>query len=169
MIQSSTIQEQKKELKALSSAELAEICLRLSKYKKDNKELLNYLLFHQHDPRAYIENVKAKLQTEFEELNKQSYYCSKSLRKILRNISRQAKYVANTELELDLLLWFCSNYLQYVDLKTNNKSLQNILLRQFQKMEKLSKKLHEDLQFDYQQESAKIYKLAQETTNWFNV
>lgn len=36
-------------------------------------------------------------------------------------------------------------------------------------MEKLSKKLHEDLQFDYQQESAKIYKLAQETTIWFNL
>ncbi len=169
MVQFSSIQEQKKELKALSSAELAEICLRLSKYKKDNKELLNYLLFHQHDPRAYIDSVKAELQVEFEQLNKQSYYCSKSLRKILRNLSRQAKYVANTELELDMLLWFCTNYLQHVDLKTNNKSLQNILLRQFQKMEKLSKKLHEDLQFDYQQESDKIYKLAQETTNWFNL
>jgi hypothetical protein len=169
MVQFSSIQEQKKELKALSSAELAEICLRLSKYKKDNKELLNYLLFHQHDPRAYVDSVKAELQVEFEQLNKQSYYCSKSLRKILRNLSRQAKYVANTELELDMLLWFCTNYLQYVDLKTNNKSLQNILLRQFQKMEKLSKKLHEDLQFDYQQESDKIYKLAQETTNWFNL
>lgn len=169
MVQFSSIQEQKKELKALSSAELAEICLRLSKYKKDNKELLNYLLFHQHDPRAYIDSVKAELQVEFEQLNKQSYYCSKSLRKILRNLSRQAKYVANTELELDMLLWFCTNYLQHVDLETNNKSLQNILLRQFQKMEKLSKKLHEDLQFDYQQESDKIYKLAQETTNWFNL
>jgi oxalate decarboxylase/phosphoglucose isomerase-like protein (cupin superfamily) len=77
--------------------------------------------------------------------------------------------VANTELELDMLLWFCANYLQHVDLKTKNKSLQNILVRQFQKMEKLSKKLHEDLQFDYQQESDKIYKLAQETTNWFNL
>lgn len=169
MVQFSSIQEQKKELKALSSAELAEICLRLSKYKKDNKELLNYLFFHQHDPRAYVDSVKAELQVEFEQLNKQSYYCSKTLRKILRNLSRQAKYVANTELELDMLLWFCTNYLQYVDLKTNNKSLQNILLRQFQKMEKLSKKLHEDLQFDYQQESDKIYKLAQEITNWFNL
>lgn len=169
MVQFSSIQEQKKELKALSSAELAEICLRLSKYKKDNKELLNYLLFHQHDPGAYIESVKSELQAEFEHLNTQSYYCSKTLRKILRNLSRQAKYVANTELELDMLLWFCANYLQHVDLKTKNKSLQNILVRQFQKMEKLSKKLHEDLQFDYQQESDKIYKLAQETTNWFNL
>ena len=42
----------KKELSGLSVQQLTDICLRLAKYKKDNKELLNYLLFDADDPLA---------------------------------------------------------------------------------------------------------------------
>lgn len=168
-MQISSLQEQKKELKELSPGELIEICLRLGRYKKENKELLNYILFHQHDPAAYTEAIKTALAPDFELLNKQSYYCTKSLRKILRVISRQAKYIADTRFEIELLIWFCFNYLQYVDLKSNNKSLQNIFIRQTEKINKLNSKVHEDLAFDYQQELDKIYKLAEQNTTWFNL
>lgn len=168
-MQVSSLQEQKKELKELSQAELIEICMRLGRYKKENKELLNYILFHQHDPAAYTEAVKTALSPDFELLNKQSYYCSKSLRKILRQISRQAKYLADTRFELELLIWFCFNYLKFVDLSSNNKSLQNIFIRQTEKINKLKAKLHEDLAFDYQQDLDEIYKLAEEKTTWFKL
>ena len=39
----------KKELHHLSSDKLMELCLRLSRFKKENKELLTYLLFESHN------------------------------------------------------------------------------------------------------------------------
>ena len=59
----------KKELKHRSAEELLELCLRLSKFKKENKELLTYLLFEAHDESGYIETVKAEINQQFEEIN----------------------------------------------------------------------------------------------------
>lgn len=166
-MQISGLQEQKKELKQLGAPELAELCLRLSKYKKENKELLHYLLFHQHNPQAYTEAIKVHLQADFDSLNASSYYAVKSLRKILRNISRQAKYMAQPEMEVELLVWFCRNYLHNIDLKSNNKALQNILIKQLEKIGRLMLKLHEDLQFDYQQEIDQLHNLALKQCSWY--
>ena len=82
----------KKELKHRSSEELTELCLRLSKFKKENKELLTYLLFESHDESGYIETVKAEIDEQFEGINTNSYfYIKKSVRKILRNIKKLSK------------------------------------------------------------------------------
>ena len=52
------ISEIKQELNTLSAKELLELCLQLAKYKKDNKELLSYLLFEADDLPSYIAGVK---------------------------------------------------------------------------------------------------------------
>lgn len=166
-MQVSSLQEQKKELKQLEASELVELCMRLGRYKKDNKELLNYLLFHQQDPAAYTEHIKNYLQADFKNLNMHSYYTVKSLRKILRVIGRQAKYLNFPQFEIELLLWFCTNYLEKVDLRSNNKVLQNIFLRQTEKIGKLMAKLHEDLQHDYRNEIDKIHNLASQKCKWY--
>ena len=44
-----TLKEIKQELNALSKEEVQELCLRLSRFKKENKELLAYLLFESKD------------------------------------------------------------------------------------------------------------------------
>ena len=54
----------KKELNGHSVQQLTEICLRLAKYKKENKELLNYLLYDASDPIAYAGQVKVFLEEE---------------------------------------------------------------------------------------------------------
>ena len=64
----------KKELLNLDSKALVEICLRVAKYKKENKELVNYLLFNAEEPLEYAELVKSSLLEEFENLSKH-YYC----------------------------------------------------------------------------------------------
>ncbi|HEY0771967.1 MAG TPA: hypothetical protein VGD31_16690, partial [Sphingobacteriaceae bacterium] len=71
----------KKELSGRSVQELTDVCLRLAKYKKENKELLNYLLFDSHDPLQYAEQVKKFLEEDFKTLQKHYYYSTKSLRK----------------------------------------------------------------------------------------
>jgi len=158
----------KKELNGLSVQQLADICLRLSKYKKDNKELLNYLLYDADDPLAYAEQVKAFLEEEFTSLPKHYYQSSKTLRKILRLMNRHAKYTASKQVELELLLWFCSNFLTYADVRTSHKPLQTILLRQLEKIKGLLPKLHEDLQFDYSREFEALVNKASEEIRWLS-
>jgi hypothetical protein len=53
-----TVKELKEELTNYTPKELRELCLRLARFKKENKELLTYLLFESSDEALYIESVK---------------------------------------------------------------------------------------------------------------
>src|SRR5258708_35227327 len=90
------IHEIKEELNYLSPSRLGELCLRLAKFKKDNKELLTYLLFESSDLTEYIGNVKKEIDLEFKELPKPNLYLTKkSLRKILRLTTKQIPYTGS--------------------------------------------------------------------------
>jgi hypothetical protein len=158
----------KKILAGLSATELTEICLRLAKYKKENKELLTYLLFDVQEPMKYAEDVKIFLIADFETMQKHYFYSTKSLRKIIRLMNRYAKYTGSKQVEIELAIWFCTNYLIYVDLKTTHKPLQALLNRQIEKIVKLIDKLHEDLQFDYQKEFELLILNAEKKAKWIN-
>ncbi|MDO9156299.1 MAG: hypothetical protein Q7U17_05460, partial [Sediminibacterium sp.] len=56
-MKAASVHEIKQALLSNSSKELAELCLRLAKFKKENKELLTYLLFEAHNEEAYIAEV----------------------------------------------------------------------------------------------------------------
>ena len=60
----SSIQEIKKDLEKRDKKELLAYCLRLAKYKKENKELLGFLLFEADDLTGYIEKVKQETRSE---------------------------------------------------------------------------------------------------------
>ena len=80
-----TIKKIKDELHYKSSQELIELCLLLSKFKKENKELLTYLLFDKDDEEMYINKVKEYITLLFDEINTKSFfYIRKSVRKILK-------------------------------------------------------------------------------------
>lgn len=158
----------KKELNGLSVQQLADICLRLAKYKKDNKELLNYLLYDANDPLAYSEQVKSYLEEEFKNLPRHYYQSSKVLRKILRLMNRHAKYTSSKQVELELLLWFCSNFLKYADTRTSHKPLQAIFIRQLDKIKSALPKLHEDLQFDYSREFETLVNQSSDEVRWLS-
>jgi hypothetical protein len=158
----------KKELLQKNIPQLADICLRLAKYKKENKELLHYLLYDSDEPMEYAAKVKSFLEEDFSTIQKHYYYSTKSLRKILRLMNRHAKYTASKQVELELSLWFCTNFLLYADLRTSHKPLQGLLTRQIEKISKLIPKLHEDLQFDYQQEFEELLLAASQKTRWIS-
>jgi len=162
------LSEIKKELRALSPENMIEICIKLAKYRKENKELLSYLLYDSENPLFYAENVKSELLEEFYKLKKHGYAAAKELRKILRILERSAKYTRSAEVEVVLLLWFCKNYLIYADLRTAYKPLQTIFLRQTDKIRKLIAKLHEDLQFDYSSEYNDLIEEADGKVRWFD-
>lgn len=148
----------KKELQHRSSEELIELCLRLSKFKKENKELLTYLLFESHDEIGYIETVKHEIDEQFELINTNSYfYIKKSVRKILRNIKKFARYSLKKETEVELLLYFCQKLKHFKPSIKHNVTLTNIYERQILIIKKIVSTLHEDLQYDYKQLLDELY------------
>ena len=114
------LQDVKKELQHLPAVQIAELCLRLARYKKENKELLAYLLFDANNKEAFIEKIKAEVGFMFSNLPSHSYNAAKSQRKILRLISKYAKFMATKETEIELLLNFCKNYIEFTELHINH-------------------------------------------------
>ncbi|MFD0764991.1 hypothetical protein ACFQZI_08995 [Mucilaginibacter lutimaris] len=162
------LQQIKKEVQHLSQEQLAELCLRLVRYKKENKELLAYLLFEAHNESDFIESVKAEAGFMFSQLPSQSYFTAKGLRKILKMLTKYTKFIGSKPAEIELLLNFCHNYLQYVVRQTSYKPIRLILTRQVEKIKTAIGKLHEDLQFDYSQDYNKLLEDAAGKLPWFN-
>jgi len=156
-VKAASIRELKLELSSCSQGELVELCLHLSKFKKENKELLTYLLYEASNEPAYVESVKREIGQLFEQVNKRNYYfIKKSVRKILRAIKKYIQYSKKKETEVELLLCFCSELKKMSPSMEENIALNNIYNRQIDTIKKTIYSLHEDLQFDYEIELNKI-------------
>lgn len=148
-----TVKKIKDELSYKNSNELIELCLRLSKFKKENKELLTYLLFESSSEELYIESVKEQIDDLFDQININSYfYIRKSVRKILTLTKKFIRYSQKKETEVELLLYFCKKLKDFKPSIKNSVRLQNVYNRQVESIKKVVKTLHEDLQYDFQLE-----------------
>lgn len=148
-----TLKVLKEELSHQSTKELMGLCLRLSKFKKENKELLTYLLFEAHDEEQYIESVKEQIDSLFVTINRKSYfYIRKSVRKILTITKKYIKYSQKKETEVVLLLYFCKKLKEFTPSIKKSPRLQNTFDRQILLLQKALETLHEDLQYEYQLE-----------------
>ena len=153
----SSISELKKELQELPQKQLVELCLSLAKYKKDNKEFLDYLLFQAHDKSAFITAVKTEIE-HFDELKTQAnlYYVKKSLRKLLRLITKYCKYIGDKAAAAELHIYFCAKLKKSGIPYHKSQLLINMYEQQLKKINSLISSLHEDLQQDYMNELEKI-------------
>ncbi|HVW59482.1 MAG TPA: hypothetical protein VHC48_05590 [Puia sp.] len=150
-MKSATVHELKQELSSLSPSRLTELCLRLAKFKKDNKELLTYLLFEAADLAAYIASVKKEIDLGFEDLPKPNLYLTKkSLRKVLRITTRQIRYTSSPQAEVELLTYFLSKIRQSDIPIDKHPVLTNLYEGQLKKVRAAIATLHEDLQYDYE-------------------
>ncbi|MDN5204565.1 hypothetical protein QQ008_24445 [Fulvivirgaceae bacterium BMA10] len=146
-----TLGEVRKELKTLESDELLELCLKLARYKKENKELLNYLLFEAHDESSFVANIKDEMYEGFENMNTGNLYLAKkTIRKILRLTKKYIKYSGNKQTTIELLIFFCQQLRQRCNIK-ESKVLVNMYDRQLLIIDKALGSLHEDLQYDYEE------------------
>ena len=145
-----TIKELNQELINRTPKELRDLCLRLSRFKKENKELLTYLLFESSNEESYIESVKVQIDEQFGLVNRKSYYyIRKGLRRILLNTRKYIRYSQNKETELELLIFFCKKLKNFSPSVNKNKSLMNLYTGQVDMIIKKVSLLHEDLQSDY--------------------
>ncbi len=149
-MKTATISEIKHELTITNPSILIELCLKLAKFKKDNKELLTYLLFESHNENAYIEQVKLEIDTQFETINYSTiYFIKKSLRKIIRSTVKYIRLTGSKQVEVELLLYFCKTLIKKEIPIDKSSVLNNIYQLQLKKIEQLISTLHEDLQYDY--------------------
>jgi hypothetical protein len=156
-MKAASVNELKDELKSLPPARLVEVCVRLIKYKKENKELLNYLLFESHDEPGYLNAVKQEIDEAFETVNSSNlYFAKKTIRKILRIANKHIKYAGTKQAEADLLIYFCIVLKKSGIPFQKSTALNNLYLSQIKKAEKAISGMHEDQQYDYQKELDKL-------------
>ncbi|QNJ98603.1 hypothetical protein [Constantimarinum furrinae] len=145
-----TVAQIKKELTFRSPDEITQLCLRLARFKKENKELLTYLLFEAESEEAFIQGVKDEVDELFNTINTNSFfYIKKSVRKILRLIKKYNRYSPHKATEVELLLYFCHKLKAFKPSIRRNRTLQNLYERQLDFIQKRIPVLHEDLQHDY--------------------
>ncbi len=152
-----TVREIKEELSSLSPKEVRELCLRLSRFKKENKELITYLLFEASDEQSYVDSVKKEIDEQFGLVNRKSYYLfKKSVGKILRSTRKYIRYSQNKQTEVDLLIYFCKKLKKLTPSMHKNAGLLNLYNRQVDTIIKKVTALHEDLQLDYETELSEL-------------
>ncbi len=148
-----SIKTLKEELSYQSHKDMIGLCLRLSKFKKENKELLTYLLFESTNEDSYIKSIKEQIDNLFEKINRKSYfYIRKSMRKILTLTKKYIRYSQKKETEVELLLYYCTKLKNFIPSIKKSIRLQNVFDRQVVLIKKAISTLHEDLQYDYQLE-----------------
>lgn len=153
MLKVASIAELKSELQTLPQEELLAICLRLARFKQDNKELLSYLLFEAANTDGYTRQARQGITDAFAAVNTTSiFYAKKSLRKILRQINKVVRYTANKEMEVALHLHFLKELMELPAHITQSAIVDKMARSQQQKISKLIKGLHEDLQYDYKRD-----------------
>jgi hypothetical protein len=156
-MKTASLKEIKATLETTPPDVLLELCLKLTKFKKENKELLTYLLFEEGNETSYVSSVNHILDELFETVNtSQLYFAKKTIRKIIRVANKYIKYSDVKSTEPDVLIHVCHRITNLkIDLNKNTAlfNLYNSLLK---KIAKAIASMHEEEQYDYNLQLKKL-------------
>jgi hypothetical protein len=159
-MKAASAQELKQHLKESNKQELIALCLRLARFKKENKELMDYLLFQAHDPEGYITSVKKEIDEGFTQVNTNSVFLAKkTIRKILRISKKYIRYTGSDIAEAEILMHYLFHFKQLKLPWERTKVLKNIYDAQLKKISGAIESMHEDLQYDYRKQLDKLREL----------
>lgn len=150
-LKAASIRELKLSLSELDHDELLDACVRLAKFKADNKELLTYLLMRSHDEQAYADDVCDEIDRL---LPTASAFHKKTIRKVIRWIDKCIRYSGNKETELQIRIHFCRHFIHRKASLARCKVSANLLAGQRKKIDKALEKVHPDLQYDFRHQMA---------------
>jgi hypothetical protein len=151
-MKAATLGKLKKELDTLLPEDVIGVCMKMAKYKKENKELLSYLLFESTYEPEYINTIKNDIEQQFSEINMSNlYYAKKSIRKILRTTNKYIRYSGLKRTEVELRIYFCKKLRESGIPLQSSTMLSNLFNAQLIRITKAISMLHEDLQYDYHQ------------------
>ncbi|MBK8710427.1 MAG: hypothetical protein IPL97_00860 [Niastella sp.] len=145
-----SLKDIKTEIELMPAKELTSLIMRLAKFKKENKELITYLLFEAQDETGYINSVKEEIDLLFTQVNVTNiYFAKKTIRKIIRYAGRYIKYAASSAVEIEIEIAVCNGIKKLPIDISRSTALQNLYNAQLKKIHKALDSLHEDLQFEY--------------------
>ena len=125
------------------------MCL-ASLFKKENKELLTYLLFESGQEEHFRSTIKNELEDSFQQINKSNIYLiKKSLRKILRFLDKVIRFSGKKETEIELRIYFLQMLKEHKIPTRRSRVLGNMYEGQLKKIKASMEKIHEDLQYDF--------------------
>lgn len=148
-MKAASIAELKKGLVRLDQGELLEACLRLARFKKDNKELLTYLLFLSDNEQAYANLLCEEIDEQFS-LTPNAH--KKTLRKVIRNMDRCLRFSGMKETEIQVRIHFCRALKASDTPFGRSKVMLNMYTGQLKKIRKAIETFHPDLQHDLRYE-----------------
>ena len=151
-----TISDIKSALSLLTQKELIALCVKLASFRKENKELLTYLLFEADDQAMFIKNVKEEMDHIFAQAASNMYLAKKTYRKALKEVNDYIRFAGIKTTEVELLIYFCQCMNNTMNPIHQYDVTANMYRRQIVKIEKALKSLHEDLQCDYGQELERL-------------
>lgn len=155
-----SLAEIRKELSFLNEKELKDLILDLSKFSTDNKAFLFFKLFERENPRLFIEMVKDEIELEFAKANTKHYhFAKKSAQAIRRKLNKNLKLNKDKSVQIELILFFCEKLKLYGYLSFRHPVIENLFAIQIKRIEKLISGLHEDLQYDYQNQLEELKNL----------
>ena len=149
-MKAASIAELKKGLIRLEQGELLEACLRLARFKKDNKELLTYLLFLAENEQGYANYLCEEIDEQFS-LTPNAH--KKTLRKTIRTMDKCLRYSGIKETEIQVRIHFCRALKSSQTPFRKTKVTLNMYTGQLKKVQKAIETFHEDLQYDYKLET----------------
>ena len=156
-MKSASLKEIKASLENLSNDDLISLITRLSKFKKENKELITYVLFEETNEELYVQSVKDEMDILFKSLNTDNiYFAKKNIRKIIRIVNRYIKYSEQKTTEVALLIHACKKIKESGLNLDKSQALTNIYFSLLKRINKAVDSMHEDLQFDFNKELANI-------------
>jgi hypothetical protein len=156
----------KKELLELSKPELIQLCLRVAKLKRENKELLAYLIFDSDDPLFYAQKLKPEIKEVFEQPFQHAYYLTKSIRKAMRLITKYYRFTSNKQGETELLIYLVEEFYLSWRNEYRYQALGKVIYRCLEKAQSNLKKIDEDFRADFENP---INELAKKTNLKFNL
>ncbi len=147
----------KTELKQLPPKQVLELLLRLSRFKKENKELLSYLLFESGDEQGYVQQIKAEIDEQFAQLKETGFYLyKKQIRKIQRMINKPIKYMGSKASTAELYLHMANKIHEQKKTIYNKAFLEKTLQQYVTKINRVLPFMDEDLQHDISQQLQKF-------------
>lgn len=150
MIDVASLADIKRELNTYNQSQLLETCLRIIKFKKDNKELATYLLFAAGEEAEYIKEINTTTSDGMMlAKSKPLYQQRKTLAKVLRLVNKYARYSGKKETHIELLLHYTERLIDIFDIKLSH--IASLLHRNVKRITAMIATLHPELQYDYGQ------------------
>ena len=144
--------EIKRTLMLMDRSELLDACLRLARFKKDNKELLTYMLFLSQDEQGYANYLCGIIDGHFRETPNAH---KKTLRKIIRWMNKCLRFSGVKETEVQVRMHFCQALRDSQTPFRKHRVMLNMYTGQIKKIRKAIEKFHDDIKRDVERDISK--------------